>query len=99
MPHSGSATLTASLLKLIAGYRRLVSPLLPPACRFHPTCSEYAAAAIAAHGPARGLALAARRLARCHPWCEGGLDPVPPVSPGAGHGRTAVEAIARGDAR
>ena len=74
-----AATLTAPLVFLIAGYRRWVSPILPPACRFHPTCSEYAADAIATHGPLRGLALATRRLGRCHPWREGGLDPVPPA--------------------
>jgi len=77
MPRSWSTTLSASLLKLIAGYRRWISPLLPPACRFHPTCSEDASAATAAHRPVRGTTLAARRLARCHPWCEGGIDPVP----------------------
>ncbi|HXV14061.1 MAG TPA: membrane protein insertion efficiency factor YidD [Candidatus Krumholzibacteria bacterium] len=71
--------LRASLLALIAGYRRLVSPLLPPACRFHPSCSEYASEAIARHGVVRGGVLAAGRLARCHPWCEGGIDPVPPA--------------------
>jgi hypothetical protein len=65
-------------LKLIAGYRRWISPMLPPACRFHPSCSEYAAEAVDRHGAARGAVLAARRLARCHPWCEGGVDPVPP---------------------
>lgn len=77
MPSSPAAALRASLLALIAGYRRWISPLLPSACRFHPTCSEYASEAIATHGSARGLVLAARRLARCHPWCEGGFDPVP----------------------
>ncbi len=74
-----SATLTASLVALIGAYRRWVSPLLPPACRFHPSCSEYARDAIAQHGAVRGLLLATRRLAHCHPWCEGGLDPVPPL--------------------
>jgi len=73
-----SAALSASLLALIGAYRRWVSPLLPPACRFYPSCSEYTRDAIAQHGPFRGTALAARRLVRCHPWCEGGLDPVPP---------------------
>jgi putative membrane protein insertion efficiency factor len=72
-----SATLRASLLALIAGYRRCISPLLPPACRFHPSCSQYASEAITRHGVTRGSALAVRRLARCHPWCEGGVDPVP----------------------
>ncbi len=65
------------LLALIQLYRWLVSPLLPAACRFHPTCSAYAAAAVRQHGAARGTWLAARRLARCHPFCEGGIDPVP----------------------
>jgi putative membrane protein insertion efficiency factor len=72
-----AAALRSSLLALIAGYRRWLSPLLPSACRFHPSCSQYASEAIAAHGAARGAALAARRLARCHPWCEGGVDLVP----------------------
>ena len=63
-------------LALIAGYRRFVSPLLPRACRFHPTCSEYCADAIRRHGLARGLMLGAWRLLRCHPWSEGGYDPV-----------------------
>jgi putative membrane protein insertion efficiency factor len=64
-------------LALIAGYRRWISPLLPRACRFYPTCAEYAAGAIATHGVVRGLALTTGRLARCHPWCAGGVDPVP----------------------
>lgn len=80
MRSSPSATLRASLLALIAGYRRWISPLLPRACRFYPTCSEYAADAIAIHGVARGIVLATGRLARCHPWCEGGVDPVPPAN-------------------
>jgi len=66
---------------LLAGtfraYKRVVSPLLPPACRFHPTCSEYAAQAVEIHGALKGSALAAGRLLRCHPWSEGGFDPVP----------------------
>jgi hypothetical protein len=62
-------------------YRRIVSPLLPPACRFYPSCSAYAIDAIELHGVVRGGALAARRLARCHPWHPGGVDFVPvPVS-------------------
>ena len=67
----------AVLLVLLGGYRRLVSPLLPPACRFHPTCSAYAAEAVRRHGALRGSLLALKRLARCHPLCEGGIDPVP----------------------
>ena len=62
---------------LIRGYQLLVSPLLPPSCRFYPSCSHYAAEAIARHGPWRGARLAARRLLRCHPWGGGGYDPVP----------------------
>jgi putative membrane protein insertion efficiency factor len=65
------------LLLGIRGYQRFVSPVLPPACRFHPTCSAYAAGAIERHGAVRGSWLALRRLARCHPWNPGGYDPVP----------------------
>lgn len=59
-------------------YRWLVSPLLPPACRFYPSCSAYAVGALQVHGPLRGSWLALRRLARCHPLNPGGLDEVPP---------------------
>jgi putative membrane protein insertion efficiency factor len=66
----------------IHAYRLALSPLTPPACRFHPTCSAYALEALREHGPVRGIALALRRLARCHPvkWLGGGegFDPVPP---------------------
>jgi uncharacterized protein len=62
---------------LFAGYKRFVSPLLPPACRFTPTCSEYAREAVLRHGIRRGLFLGARRLVRCHPFHAGGPDPVP----------------------
>lgn len=74
----------AALLVLKA-YKRLLSPLLPPACRFYPTCSEYAAAAIAKHGFLRGGILAAKRLARCHPFHPGGVDLVPESLDSKGH--------------
>jgi uncharacterized protein len=67
----------ALLLGALAVYRRLVSPLLPPACRFYPSCSAYAAEAVRRHGAGRGIVLTVKRLARCHPLCEGGVDPVP----------------------
>ncbi|HEY9859502.1 MAG TPA: membrane protein insertion efficiency factor YidD [Candidatus Obscuribacterales bacterium] len=65
----------------IRGYQILVSPLLLPACRFHPTCSQYALEAVERFGPWRGGGLALRRIARCHPFHPGGYDPVPPVMP------------------
>ena len=72
----------AALIAPIRFYRAFMSPLFPPACRFEPTCSQYAIEAIRVHGPLKGLGLAARRLARCHPisWLGGssGFDPVPP---------------------
>ena len=72
----------AVLLAPILFYRRFVSPLFPPVCRFDPTCSEYAMEALRIHGPLKGLLMSAKRLARCHPitWLGGssGVDPVPP---------------------
>jgi hypothetical protein len=62
----------------VTGYRRFISPLLPPRCRFEPSCSAYALGALQEHGAARGLWLAAARIARCHPFNPGGYDPVPP---------------------
>ena len=67
----------ALLLGLVRLYRLAIAPLLPPACRFHPSCSAYAAGALEKHGAARGTWLAARRVLRCHPWHPGGIDPVP----------------------
>jgi len=61
----------------IRGYQMLVAPVLPPSCRFLPSCSHYAGEAIARHGPWRGAGLAVRRLLRCHPWGGSGYDPVP----------------------
>ena len=69
------------LLALVGLYRRGISPLLGPRCRFSPTCSAYAAGALTAHGALRGSWLAVRRVARCHPFSPGGLDPVPPARP------------------
>ncbi|PAT34826.1 membrane protein insertion efficiency factor YidD [Vandammella animalimorsus] len=67
----------AALVGLIKLYRLLLSPWLGSACRFEPTCSLYAITALQRHGAARGSWLTACRLARCHPWCAGGHDPVP----------------------
>ena len=65
------------LLSLISFYQRRISPLFPRRCHYEPTCSAFAAEAIATHGALRGSWLAARRIARCHPWAPGGIDPVP----------------------
>ena len=69
--------LLARLLMLPVRAWRLVSVHLPPRCRFYPSCSQYALDALATHGAARGSLLAVRRVARCHPWNPGGIDPVP----------------------
>ena len=67
----------ALLIGGISLYRRFISPLFPQSCRFSPSCSEYALEAISAHGPAKGMVMALRRVGRCHPWSAGGPDPVP----------------------
>ena len=72
------AVVTRVLMTAVSGYRRLVSPLVPPRCRFEPSCSAYALEALQVHGAARGLWLAVARIARCHPFHPGGYDPVPP---------------------
>ena len=64
------------ILFLLRFYKRWISPLLPSACRFEPTCSEYMMEAVAKYGVARGVWLGLRRLARCQPFCQGGYDPV-----------------------
>lgn len=65
---------------IISCYQACLSPFLGNNCRFYPSCSSYAQEAIAKHGVVKGIYLAVRRLARCHPWHEGGVDPVPPCS-------------------
>jgi putative membrane protein insertion efficiency factor len=77
-PDANLPTLTARvLIALVTAYRYALSPLLGRHCRFHPSCSEYAAEALGRHGAWRGSWLALRRVARCHPWHPGGYDPVP----------------------
>lgn len=66
-----------ALMALVRGYRLVLSPWLGNACRFEPTCSAYALDALTQHGATAGTALAIGRIARCHPWCAGGYDPVP----------------------
>ena len=75
----GRRAVARVLLAAVGFYQRAISPALPPRCRFFPTCSAYAAEAIAVHGAGRGSWLALRRLLKCAPWHPGGLDPVPPA--------------------
>lgn len=75
--HKLSSLLVRMLVLPIRFYQRFISPLFPPACRFTPTCSQYAVEALQKHGPLKGLWLAVRRLLRCHPWGGSGYDPVP----------------------
>ncbi len=65
------------LIGLVRGYRVFISPLFLPTCRFHPTCSQYAIEALDQHGALKGSWLATRRICRCHPFNQGGYDPVP----------------------
>ncbi len=69
------------LIQLIKGYRAVLSPIMGNQCRFYPTCSCYTEEAIRQHGALRGSWLGMRRIARCHPWHEGGFDPVPGNEP------------------
>jgi len=71
----------AFLIGLVRAYRLLLSPWIGSACRFEPSCSAYALQALNKHGAAAGSYLTVARLARCHPWCAGGCDPVPDVAP------------------
>ena len=70
-----------TLVTLVKGYRLLLSPWLGSSCRFEPTCSAYSLQALQQHGAAKGAGLTLYRLARCHPWCNGGFDPVPSSTP------------------
>jgi uncharacterized protein len=74
-------TLKFLLLGLVRGYRIFISPLFLPSCRFYPSCSQYGLEAIDTHGPLKGTWLTVKRISRCHPWSEGGYDPVPDISP------------------
>lgn len=78
------------LIWIVRAYRLVLSPMLGPNCRFYPSCSSYAIEALQTHGALRGSWLAARRLGRCHPWNDGGVDPVPPT------GHTHSHSAARG---
>jgi putative membrane protein insertion efficiency factor len=78
------------ILFLIRFYQVAISPMLGPHCRYHPTCSSYAQQAVREYGALRGAWMALKRLGRCHPWCEGGIDEVPtranPAKKGLHHG-------------
>lgn len=69
------------IILLIKAYKKYISPMLPNACRYTPTCSEYMIQAIQIYGIWKGIYLGGKRLLRCHPWGKSGYDPVPPYSP------------------
>ena len=69
--------LKKTLISAIKAYQVLISSWTPPRCRFYPSCSQYTLQAIESYGPAKGIWLGLRRLSRCHPWNEGGYDPLP----------------------
>lgn len=75
------AILLWPLVAFVRAYQLVFRPLLPPLCRFHPSCSDYALEALHVHGPVKGTWLATKRVCRCGPWTAGGLDPVPPATP------------------
>ena len=78
---AGRGRASRALLAVVGFYQRAVSPVLPPRCRFAPTCSAYAVEALGLHGALRGSWLTVRRLAKCAPWHPGGVDLVPPRAP------------------
>jgi uncharacterized protein len=71
------ACITKTMCGLVRAYQLLLGPVLPPSCRYYPSCSSYAIEALHRHGPLAGLWLAVRRILRCHPWGGDGVDPVP----------------------
>ncbi len=77
-PAQAPSLAARALAWFFAAYKAALSPYLPPACRYSPTCSVYARDAVLAHGALRGSVLALKRIARCHPWGGSGHDPVPP---------------------
>lgn len=83
-------------LQVLLGYKRLISPMFPPACRYVPTCSEYAMEAIERYGVIRGAGMTCLRLLRCHPFAKGGYDPVVVHPPTAGHECQPVEREVQG---
>ncbi len=83
------------LVRAVGGYRRWISPLLGPRCRFAPTCSAYAVEALLEHGAGRGLWLSVRRIARCHPFHPGGHDPVPLTSTAADAAQAQAQGVVR----
>lgn len=78
------------LVTLVKGYRLLLSPWLGSSCRFEPTCSAYSLQALQQHGATKGSYLTLYRLVRCHPWCNGGYDPVPPSARRDGSSRSSL---------
>jgi len=88
---SRRSPLAWALMALVRLYRRVISPLFPPSCRFQPTCSAYTLEAIATHGALRGGLLGIKRIGRCHPFNPGGVDPVPPAAPPEGRPEISTE--------
>ncbi len=86
-----------TLIAAVRFYRLLLKPWLGNACRFEPTCSAYALESLQRHGAAKGSVLATGRLLRCHPWCEGGIDPVPDRFSPPGAGLFSRLGLSRGD--